>query len=388
MKRSILKTVFLVSAACAALSLSACAQKSSAGSHPVETTQAQKKGTAADYQAAIDALDPKRPGSLGTVNKIDYSDVTVEVPEKQPVTEAGVEEALAELMAEYTKDVDVIEMGDTADINFVGKKDGVAFDGGTAENYSLTIGSGRFIDGFEDGLVGVKKGETVTLNLTFPENYGNEELNGAAVTFDVTVNSITRPKTLEDLDDAFAHEIDEESNTVADLKKRMLESMEKTIDNIDRNNIQSAVIRAVIDKSDVVPTEEAISWTVDNMIKNYYVPYFQTYGITLANYLFSNGMTYEGMRSDLHESAELMVKQMLITDAIAEEQGFELDDESIAAYAESLGTDAESLKASADPETLETSVKELKALEFLASKAVVNRIAPETAEAESTEAAK
>ncbi|MBQ9464985.1 MAG: hypothetical protein IJU67_06870, partial [Lachnospiraceae bacterium] len=183
-------------------------------------------------------------------------------------------------------------------------------------------------------------------------------------------------------------EIDEESNTVADLKKRMLESMEKTIDNIDRNNIQSAVIRAVIDKSDVVPTEEAISWTVDNMIKNYYVPYFQTYGITLANYLFSNGMTYEGMRSDLHESAELMVKQMLITDAVAEEQGFELDDESIAAYAESLGTDAESLKASADPETLETSVKELKALEFLASKAVVNRIAPEAAEAESTEAVK
>ncbi len=388
MKRSILKTVFLVSAACAALSLSACAKKSSAGSHPVETTQAQKKGTAADYQAAIDALDPKRPASLGTVNKIDYSDVTVEVPEKQPVTEAGVEEALAEMMAEYTKDVDVIAMGDTADINFVGKKDGVAFEGGTAENYSLTIGSGRFIDGFEDGLVGVKKGETVTLNLTFPENYGKEELNGAAVTFDVTVNSITRPKTLEDLDDAFAHEIDEESNTVADLKKRMLESMEKTIDNIDRNNIQSAVIRAVIDKSDVVPTEEAISWTVDNMIKNYYVPYFQTYGITLANYLFSNGMTYEGMRSDLHESAELMVKQMLITDAIAEEQGFELDDESIAAYAESLGTDAESLKASADPETLETSVKELKALEFLASKAVVNRIAPEAAEAESTEAAK
>ena len=384
MRKNALKTILLAAAALAAVSVTGCAQKQPEAAHPVETTKA--KGTAADYQAAIDALDPKKPETLGTVNKIDYSDITVEVPEKQTVTAEGAESALEEMMAEYTKEADVIEDGDTVDINFVGKKDGVAFEGGTAEHYSLTIGSGRFIDGFEIGLVGVKKGETVTLNLTFPENYGNADLAGQPVTFDVTVNSIQRPKTLADLDDAFAHEIDEESNTVEELKTRMVDSMQKTLDNLDVNNIQSEVIRAVIEKSDVVPTEEAIEWTIDNMIVNYYVPYFNTYGITLANYLFSNGLTYEGMREDLRESSELMVKQMLITDAIAEEQGFTADDEGIAAYAATLGTDAESLKSTADAETLETSVKELKALEFLASKATVTRKAPETA-AETTAAA-
>lgn len=80
--------------------------------------------------------------------------------------------------------------GDTANIDYVGKKDGVAFDGGTAEGYNLIIGSGRFIDGFEEGLIGVMPGDTVDLNLTFPEDYGNEELSGAEVVFTVTVNYI------------------------------------------------------------------------------------------------------------------------------------------------------------------------------------------------------
>ncbi len=91
-----------------------------------------------------------------------------------------------------------IEKGDVANIDYVGKKEGVAFDGGTAEGYDLEIGSGSFIDGFEDGLIGVAVGSTVNLNLTFPENYGNEELNGAKVVFTVTVNYIREDKTPEE----------------------------------------------------------------------------------------------------------------------------------------------------------------------------------------------
>lgn len=90
-----------------------------------------------------------------------------------------------------------VAVGDTANIDYVGKKDGVAFDGGTAEGYNLTIGSGQFIDGFEDGLVGVMPGETVDLNLSFPENYGSADLAGQAVVFTVTVNYIM-PTEMDD----------------------------------------------------------------------------------------------------------------------------------------------------------------------------------------------
>ncbi|MCQ2448917.1 MAG: FKBP-type peptidyl-prolyl cis-trans isomerase [Clostridia bacterium] len=87
----------------------------------------------------------------------------------------------------------IVETGDVANIDYTGKKNGVAFEGGTAQGYNLTIGSGTFIPGFEDGLVGVKVGATVDLDLTFPENYGSEELAGAAVVFTVKVNSIEKP---------------------------------------------------------------------------------------------------------------------------------------------------------------------------------------------------
>lgn len=110
-----------------------------------------------------------------------------------------------------------VATGDTANIDYVGKKDDVAFDGGTAEGYNLTIGSGRFIDGFEEGLVGVMPGETVDLNLTFPENYGNEELNGAEVVFTVTVNYILPVE--EDWQDSVVSSMGIEGvNTVQELR--------------------------------------------------------------------------------------------------------------------------------------------------------------------------
>ena len=117
-----------------------------------------------------------------------------------------------------------IELGDTANIDYVGKKDGVAFDGGTASGYNLGIGSGSFIDGFEEGLVGVKPGETVDLNLTFPEGYQAEDLAGQKVVFTVTVNYIL-PAAPADMEDAVVAGFDNEAYTnVAELNVRTKQS--------------------------------------------------------------------------------------------------------------------------------------------------------------------
>ena len=138
-----------------------------------------------------------------------YKNMDVTVSGTYEVTEDDVRDYVNNMCSYYPEyedtDKTVVENGDCVDIDYEGKKDGVAFDGGTAQGYVLEIGSGTFIDGFEDGLIGVKVGETVDLNLTFPENYQSKELAGADVVFTVTVNKIVKKTetSYEDLTDEY-----------------------------------------------------------------------------------------------------------------------------------------------------------------------------------------
>ncbi|MCR5584486.1 MAG: trigger factor [Lachnospiraceae bacterium] len=138
-------------------------------------------------------------GKTTKVKLCEYKGIALQSVSQEEIDEK-IDSYIAQSFVESREIDGPIESGDTAYINYVGTKDGVAFDGGTdnsEEGFPLVIGSGRFIEGFEDGLVGVKKGETKVLDLSFPENYGNEELNGAAVKFEVTVKKITRKYDLE-----------------------------------------------------------------------------------------------------------------------------------------------------------------------------------------------
>lgn len=137
-----------------------------------------------------------------------------------------------------------VAQGDTVNIDYVGKKDDVAFDGGTAEGALLTIGSGRFIDGFEDGLVGVMPGETVDLNLTFPESYQNADLAGAAVVFTVTVNFII-PSELED--DVIAAFGAEEFKTVEELKQYVYDYLNAENRTSYDTSVENAVLEAFME---------------------------------------------------------------------------------------------------------------------------------------------
>ena len=193
----------------------AAAQSTADTTAQSSTTDAAAQSTAAPAEEA-----PKRPEYRGLdfISLGDYKGLTAEVDPIE-ITDEDIDERINQEIrnseeASETLTEGTVEEGDIANIDFTGKKDGVAFDGGTAEGYDLEIGSGSFIDGFEDGLIGVAIGDTVDLNLTFPEQYGNADLAGQDVVFTVKVNSVSRAKDMDDelaslLSDGEAATVDE-----------------------------------------------------------------------------------------------------------------------------------------------------------------------------------
>ena len=186
MKKKLLATLLAVS-----MVISLCACNSEKEEQATETTEtAAEAGTLSskDFNAAEYVTVGDYSGLEVEVDVVNFTDADVEKQFNEEV-EYYIEYSDLFTYAEVT-DRTTVEDGDFVNIDYVGKKDGVAFDGGTAQGHNLEIGSGSFIDGFEEGLIGHEVGETTTLNLTFPEEYHSEELAGAAVTFDVTINSI------------------------------------------------------------------------------------------------------------------------------------------------------------------------------------------------------
>lgn len=196
-----------------------------------------------------------------------------------------------------------VAKGDTANINYVGKKDGVAFQGGTADNYDLVIGSGSFIDGFEDGLIGVEIGSTVDLNLTFPENYGNEELNGAAVVFTVTVNSV---KTEEPL-------------TAAEYFKELkFKTLRAYIDDVTERAVKTYLLNKVIEESEVKEYPEADLKKVTEGQKTLVENYYKQYGMTFESLLEAQGLTEEDF---IKENVYPLMDEQMIFYAIMDKAG-------------------------------------------------------------------
>ena len=256
----------------------------------------------------------------------DYKGVEVTVT-KQVATDAEVEAAALEIyLSKITADNGgvkdrAVELGDTANIDFEGKKDGIAFDGGTSKGYDLGIGSGSFIAGFEEGLVGVKPGETVDLDLTFPANYQNADLAGQAVVFTVTVNYI-KPTEMEDkVVKGFG--VDSYKN-VEELKAYAKESLELQYNSAFESEAEYAVLSAVLNNATFteIPAEvleaqkEIVEYTLDM--------YASYYGITASDYCYYfMGMDLE---SFVALQAEDYAKQVLVYQAIANAEGLNVSD--------------------------------------------------------------
>lgn len=311
---------------------------------------------------------------LGEYKGLEVEEETVEVTDEDVMHDLEHQrEHHAELVV---KEDGEIEEGDTAVIDFEGFVDGEAFEGGKAENHSLEIGSGQFIPGFEEQLIGKKPGEEVEVNVTFPEDYHAEDLAGKEATFKVTIHEV-KFKELPELDDEFAKDLDDEVETLEELKakkkEQLLEQKKQDADNKKRETlIEKASENTEIDIPDAMVETE-----LDQMVQEF-EQRLQMQGMTLEMYTQFSGQDKDGLKEQMREDAEKRVKTNLTLDAIAETEELEASDEDVEAeldkMAEMYGAEKEQIRQmlGGNAEALKNDLKKRKAIDFLVeqSKAV------------------
>ncbi|MBR1930895.1 MAG: trigger factor [Lachnospiraceae bacterium] len=241
-----------------------------------------------------------------------------------------------------------VAVGDTVIMDYEGKRDGVAFDGGTAQGADLTIGSGRFIDGFEDGLIGVMPGETVELNLTFPEDYFNEELAGAEVVFTVTVHYIL-PGIDDMTEDAVVAALGiEDVDTVDGLIAYAKEYLNNQVESYNQSNLENAVMAAFMEQCEFDKLPQNLLEEYQKLIRENLELEAQQYS-SYTGYEFDaetyaqQAYGYESLEAFVTENAESATKQGLALQAVANRENLNLDDEALDArileYAQEAGYD-------------------------------------------------
>lgn len=227
-----------------------------------------------------------------------------------------------------------IAKGDIAVIDFKGYIDGVAFEGGEGSDYSLEIGSGTFIDNFEEQLIGLAVGDKKEVNVTFPEAYGKEELNGKPAMFEVEIKSI-KVKELPELDDEFAKDVSA-VDTFAELKENLKKTLEKNNDEKAEREFEEAVITAVIENSKMDIPEVMVNKEIDAMMQDL-EGRLKYQGLSLEQYMEFTGNTTEKMRDFMKENAERKVKADLVLEAIAKTEEIKATEEELNARALELG---------------------------------------------------
>ena len=307
----------------------------------------------------------------GQVELGQYKGVEIEKADRT-VTDEEVQDAVTSRLEANPDLVEVdrpAQNGDTVNIDFVGLHDGVAFDGGTAEGYDLVLGSGSFIDGFEDGLVGAVKGQELSLELTFPDPYqNNPDLAGEDVVFDVTVNRVEESHTPE-LNDAFVQRISD-FDTVdaweADLRSQLEEAKAQQADTQEENELFDAVVANAtftgIDSS-VEAEYERLTEQNENLLA--------LQGVTLDQYLSIFGVDQATYEESMHNQADYNVKLELVLQAVFDQENLEIGDEARQAVAEANGVeDFDSVIDLAGETDAERFARNWTAMKFLKDNAV------------------
>ena len=260
-------------------------------------------------------------------------------PEKVEVTEEEINHELGHLLERYTelvtKDGGKVENGDVAIIDFEGFKDGVAFDGGKGENYSLEIGSNTFIPGFEEQVIGMKVGDEKDLDLTFPEDYGAKDLAGAKVVFKVKVNEIKVKQTRE-LDEDFFEDLGMEGIDSEDkLKDEIKASITAQKEMDAENKYVDSILEAVAKNVEVDIPEEMVEEEVDRLIKRF-EQQMKMQGISLDLYYQFTGSDEKALRDQMEKEAYNNVLYRLMLEEITNIEKIEITDEEAEKEAEEL----------------------------------------------------
>ncbi|HWI46769.1 MAG TPA: trigger factor [Rummeliibacillus sp.] len=278
---------------------------------------------------------------------------------------------LAELVV---KEDGAVEEGDTAVIDFEGFQDGVAFEGGKGDNYSLEIGSGSFIPGFEEQLAGVKAGESKDVVVTFPEEYHAAELAGKEASFKVTVKEV-KAKELPELDDDFASEIDSEVETLAELRTKLKEKTATEKESAAETALRDDLVEKAAENATIDIPEAMVETEINRMLQEYDQS-LQMQGMNLDLYYQFSGQDEAALRAQMKGDAESRVRVSLVLEAIAEAEKVEVTDEDINAELEKMSEqfkmDVEQIKSVLGGTTvLEHDVKIRKTVELLVENAKV-----------------
>ena len=284
-----------------------------------------EKGKEFIFKAVVDT---KQQVELGEYKGLEIQEIDGEVSEKE--IEQYID-TVRDKQAEVSDVTDAdaqLQKGDTANIDFVGKKDGEAFAGGSAQGYDLVIGSGSFIPGFEEQMEGMKLGEVRNVELNFPEDYYVTDLAGQPVVFEVTLNAIKR-KTLPELNDEFVKDVSNFETVDAykeDIKAMLTEEKAAEI----KNRYKAEAAQKVTEQSDVVAPESQVKAEAENFMNDIKFQMSQQ-GISLEDYVKLTNGNMEDIENECKTRAESFVKQNIVFEAIAEKEGFEISDEELEA---------------------------------------------------------
>lgn len=343
-----------------------------AGIDPVDTPQVNIESMEKGETWVLTAEVTVKP----EVKLGDYKGLEVEKRE----TELTTEELEAELKQLQERQAELVvkedapaENGDTVILDFEGFKDGVAFEGGQAENHSLELGSGQFIPGFEEKLVGLKAGDEADIELTFPEEYHAEDLAGQPVVFKVKLHEI-KSKEVPALDDELAKDIDEEVETLDELKEKISKRLQEAKEESVAQAKQEEVIAKAVENAEVDIPHAMVHHEADHLM-NHFAQDLQAQGLTPELYYQFTGQTEEAMHAQMETDAEKRVKMNLVLEAIAEAENIEPTeeaiDEEISTLAEKYGMEKDAVRAAlGDMSELKSDLKIRKAIDVLLDSAV------------------
>ena len=306
-----------------------------------------------------------------------YKDLEVSVEASKEVTDEEVDaklESERKNLSELVVKEGAAENGDTVVIDFVGSVDGVEFDGGKGENHSLELGSGQFIPGFEDQLVGAKAGDEVEVKVTFPEDYQATDLAGKAAVFVTKVNEV-KAKEVPAFDDELAKDLDDEVETLDELKAKYRKELEAAKEIAYDDAVEGAALDLAVENAEIVELPAEMVEDEVHRAMNEFMGNMQRQGISPEMYFQITGTTQEDLHKQYEADADKRVKTNLVIEAVAAAEGFDATEEEIQKEINDLAAEynmeVSQVSALLSPEMLKHDITMKKAVEVITSTAKV-----------------
>ncbi len=320
-----------------------------------------------DKTGSLDTVDPTKYVTLG-----EYKGLSI-AAEDTSVTDEDVENSIKSMLAEYGEMKEVTgrsaRLGDTVNIDYEGIKDGVAFQGGTGTK-DLELGSHTFIDGFEDGVVGMSAGDKKDLDLTFPEEYHDADLAGADVIFHVQVNSISE-NVIPELTDEFVKGLDGGYQTVEEYRGSVRNQLAEQKETQAKDSMEAELMQMAIDNAQC-DLQKLPEWLVTQNKVSYTTgieSFVSQYGMTLDEYLSSTGGDIKSFEAEAEDYARDKSKNDLVVEAIAKAEGLEVSEEErneyFSEYASTYGTTIDEIKKALSEDELNIFLLQTKVMDFL-----------------------